>query len=780
MNEQPTSQADRYKREITLYDKEFSKWEKRARKIIKRYKDERGDAEKAVRYNILYANVQTIKPAIFSQAPKANIERRFKDDDDLGRVTSDVLERCVSYFINSEKFESAVNQAVLDRLLPGRGTVWVRYEPHFKDAEMNETPKTAMDGLQVTDDENTDDEGVSPEKIQEVSYEEVVFDYVHYTDYGHNIARTYEEVWLQWRAVYLDKDELIARFGKEVAEAIPLDCKPKENSTDDQLANVMSKATIYELWDSKRRVILWIHKEVDKILDEKEDPLALPDFFCGSKPLFANLANDTLIPTPDFAIYQDQARELDNLTARIAALTKALKVAGVYDAAAPGIEKMLIEGTENKLIPVEVNAMLKEKGGLKGVIDYFPVEQVANVLVGLYEARGKVIQDIYQITGISDIIRGATDAGETASAQKIKGQYASIRLDSQQKDIQYFCRDLVRICAFIIAGHFSIDTIKKISGVKLLTGEEKQMMQMQMQQAQQQYQGMQQQAQANGQQPPPPPPEPDDKTKELLKNPTWEEVEALLKNEPALCFKVDIETDSTIKADQEAEKHARMEFITASGTFLQQMATIQDPKLAALAGELLMFGVRAFKSAREMESTMQLYIDDMQQKAQQPQQQPPNPEMMAEESRAKTEQAKIQSNEKIEDQKLQAETTKAIKQAELDTQLQREQMAADVRKSEIEAQRDVEIARQKMEIEAETSLQIEMIRASVQKQANDAESQRSQAEDMRTESQEGDANIRDTLTPMLETIREMASSKKISLSVKRDEQGNMESVEGSI
>lgn len=762
----PDSILERYKREIALYEKDAGKWEKRARKIVKRYRDERGDSDKSTRYNILYSNVQTIKPAVFSQSPVPNIERRYKDDDDLGRITSDVLERCTSYFVKSDNFENTINQAVLDRLLPGRGSVWVRYEPHFKDSEFSENKEVAGEGIQTTDDAGSED----AEALKEVSYEEVVFDYVHYTDEGHNIARTYEEVWLRWRISYLTKDELEARFGEEIAEQIPLDHKAKDCKDEDGEDTVMSKASIYEMWDDKRRKVIWLHQSLDKIIEEQDDPLRLPAFFCSPRPLLANLANDSLFPTPDYVIYQDQAQELDELTARISALTKALKVAGVYDADAPGIEKMLAEGAENKLIPVEVNAMLKEKGGLKGVVDYFPVEQVANVLIGLYDAREKVIQDIYQITGIADIIRGATKANETAAAQKIKGQFATIRLDSQQKDIQYFCRELVRICAFMIAEHFSIDTIKKISGVKLMTAQEKEMMQMQMQQAQEMHQQMSMKAQQAGQQPPPPPPEPDDATKEMLSNPTWEEVEGLLRNEPALCFKVDIETDSTIKADQEAERNARMEFLTASGGFLEKMQLIQDPKLKALAGEMLMFGVRAFKSGREMEGRMQLYTDELQKQAQQPQQEQPNPEMMAEQARAETEKAKIASNEKIQAEKMQSESIAEVKKAELDAQLQREQMAADVKKSAIEAQKDVEIARQKMEIEAETKIQIEMIKASIA-------SQQSQVEQTRTEAEAGDSNIRDTLKPMLETIREMAKSKPSKFVISRDSAGNMETVE---
>lgn len=685
-------QLERYKREITLYEKEAQKWEKKGDKIIKLYKDDRGESDKAVRYNILYSNTETLKSAVFNQVPQPWVERRFKDDDVLGRVTSDVLERCVSYFVKTQSFEDVMKQAVVDRLLPGRASAWVRYEPHFRDVEIQGSEKEQIDGVQVTDDEVTDDE-----VTQDVEYEEVIFDYVHFKDYGHNIARTYQEVWLQWRIAYLTKEENIARFGKKIGNEIPLDLKSKDYKDDSSdLPHIMGKSTIYELWDAKRKIVTWLHKDLGFALDEQPDPLRLPDFFPGAKPICANLANDTLIPTPDYIIYQDQANELNQLTARVAILVKALKVAGVYDASAEGIEKMLAQGMENKLVPVNVDAMMKEKGGLKNMIDYFPIEQVAKVLEGCYATREKVIQDIYQITGIADIIRGATNANETAAAQKIKGQFATLRLDDKQKEIQQFARDLVRIAAFVIAEHFQLDTIKKISGVRLFENPQEKMM-------------YQQQAQKT-QQPP------DDKMQEMLMNPTWEEVGALLKDEPALCFKVDIETDSTIKADQEAEKEARTQFLTATSSFLKEMALIQDPKLKGFAGEMLMFGIRGFKAGRELEGQAQLYVDSLRKQSQQPQQEKPDPEaqkaQMENEQKEKDRQLETQKHgdemafqQKKHQDEMMFQTQKTQQEIQADKEKHAMTLNADLQKHAVKTQTDAAIKRESSAMKEETARQ---------------------------------------------------------------------------
>jgi hypothetical protein len=43
---------------------------------------------------------------------------------------------------------------------------------------------------------------------------------------------------------------------------------------------------------------------------------------------------------------------------------------------------------------------------------------------------------IYEVTGISDIVRGQGNAQETATAQEIKSQWGSLRIRKLQKQIE--------------------------------------------------------------------------------------------------------------------------------------------------------------------------------------------------------------------------------------------------------------------------------------------------------------------------------------------------------
>lgn len=675
----PVEKADdnehaRWVQEIKLYEREVERWEKDGKKITQRFKAERGSNEsRSSRFNILWSNVQTLMPALYARGPKPDIERRFKDDDDLGRVASDVLERCITYFVSTHRFDAAMKEIILDRLLPGRGLSWVRYEPHFRDSAIKGNPEVKGAGPQTTEDVYAEEN----EPLQEVHYEEVCFDYVHWRDFGHNVCRTWEEVYAGWRIVYLTRAELVKRFGK-VGNKVPLNYSPK-GLKDEKIGEYLKKAIVYEIWDKVSRQVIWLHKDHGQLLDVRDDPLELVDFFPFPEPLYATLANDSLIPTPDYNEYIDQARELDNLTGRIDAIQKALKVAGVYDASAEGLERLLSEGLQNQLIPVVQWAAYGEKGGLKGAIQFLPLAEISDTLLRLFETREKVKQDLYEITGISDIIRGQTQASETATAQQIKGQFATLRLSSMQDNVQRFARDMVQLSTQIIAKHFSIDTIKKISGVKLLTNQEKSQIQMQMQQAAMQ-------AQATQQPPPPIPGGLDD----LLSNPTWEEVEALLRDDAMLGFRVDIETDSTIRVDEDADKKSRMEFIEATSNFMREMAQVSDPNMLVLMGKMLLFGVRGFKIGKDLESTFKLTLSKMEKAAKEPKEPKPDPEM-------------IKAQAQVEMMKQQQQLAQQESQARIALEQQKQQGEANQKAMEFELEKQKSTA----ELNLETHKQLQ-------------------------------------------------------------------------
>ena len=63
-------------------------WREKSRRVEKRYKL---DAEEQSSFNILWSNVEILQAALYSQTPKPDVQRRFKDKNPLAKAVAMVL-----------------------------------------------------------------------------------------------------------------------------------------------------------------------------------------------------------------------------------------------------------------------------------------------------------------------------------------------------------------------------------------------------------------------------------------------------------------------------------------------------------------------------------------------------------------------------------------------------------------------------------------------------------------------------------------------------------------
>jgi hypothetical protein len=281
-----------------------------------------------------------------------------------------------------------------------------------------------------------------------------------------------------------------------------------------------------------------------------------------------------------------------------------------------------------------------EKGGLKGAFQTEDLGPIIAVVDRLYQQRVMLVQTIYEVTGISDVVRGASDPNETATAQRIKGQFGSLRIQKRQRRINTFIRDLYRIKAEIIAEHFEREKLEEMSGIDLPTEMQVEAAKQQLQLIEQQ-QSMADQPQApqmghNGgppmgpqpQMPFPQMPMPDPETIQSLRNMAravpWEGVARILRSDDKRGYKVDIETDATAQVDDQAEKESRIEFLTTMQGYLERIipAVQAMPQLAPLSKELVIFALKSFKVGRTLEETFDDAFDDLAKQPRQPQTDP--------------------------------------------------------------------------------------------------------------------------------------------------------------
>ena len=156
---------------------------------------------------------------------------------------------------------------------------------------------------------------------------------------------------------------------------------------------------------------------------------------------------------------------------------------------------------------------------------------------------------------------------------------------------------------------------------------------------------------------------------------TIDAVVAFLANDRMRGFRIDVETDTLIEADQNADKENRVAFVTAIGEFLAKVGPIgqQMPALAPMIGEMLKFTVRGFKVGQEMEDTIDKAMDAAGMALQNPPPPQPSPDELI-----KLEGIKAKVGAEIQKAQIDAQTAQADAQIKMRTaQMQAAQAQAD-------------------------------------------------------------------------------------------------------
>lgn len=549
-------------------------------------------------FQIFWANLETLLPAIYSRPPQPVVVPRFKDRKPLPRKASEVLERAL---IANGELDNVHRQYISvrnDLARNARGAAWARYD------------------------------------VRDGKYEYACIEHLNRRDFRHEPARSWPEVqWVAKRA-WMTKDAGLERFGEEFLKATFSSTKtdtPEEYTFD-------KKAEVWEIWHKGMGVVVWVTPGHERVLDIDEPHIHFDGFFPCPEPAYSTREPDSLIPVPDFLYYKDQIEEINVLTARISALANRLKMKGFYQSGAEdlstAIEKAFKDQSEGATL-VGVPGMAAMGNGLKDAIVWLPVREVAETIVALVQLRKELINDVYQITGISDIMRGDTQASETLGAQQLKSQYGAVRVRERQGEMIRICRDCTALQAEIIAEHFQPDTIASMTQSELPRMQDIQQQLMQLQQQAMQMPPEEQQAAIQ-------------QAQMIAQEVTLDQVVELLRDQRLRPFILDIETDSTIQPDEDAEKQRRAEFVQVlSGLLAQALPLLQAaPEAADFVGEVLQFGTAPFRAGRQLEGA----IDDLVEKIKQKAQQPPPPDPEAEKVKAELEDRKAERELKARQQ----------------------------------------------------------------------------------------------------------------------------------
>lgn len=684
-------------------------WRDAADTVVDRYRDERdAQSRNETRFNIFSANVETLKPAIFSRMPVPDVRRSNSDQDPIGRTAAEILERGLKYCVRQPQFRDACERVREDYLLPGRGIARVKYAPLIEqrqqripvdplpdDGEDDSEELAASETLRGTLERNMagesaareprypegtqfDGQGAYRNEMQEELIYQEVYPCYHPWD-----------LFVFWpaRAASWDKVTGVA-FGTEMtkreikahakyarfADELNYEYKTEEAKDGDEEERT---TIVWDVYDkTSRKLIVVASGFTDSPLDLQDDPLELEQFFPNPEPIYSIRTNGNWIPRPEYLLYQDQAIELDEVTERLRMLTGALKNRGVYDQSLGPDAKLetLATAGDNEFRPIPNFRSLVEKGGLKAIFDALPLDQIIKVIADLKERQYELKEIIYEVTGISDIVRGATKASETLGAQKLKAQYGNLRISTRQDRFQQFMRDLLAIQAEIMVEHFEPMTLKLMSNMTVLPD----IAYAQMKQAKELPAG-------------------------AVSETMFMQACALLRSDKLRGFRIDIETDSTVPIDKEMEQEQRTQFVQGLAQFLSQaLPAVQQGVLPpGVARETLLFLVRGFKAGSQLEEVLEQLgsSGEAQEQVQLTQQLQGQIQQMQEQlqeagdenQKLKDENAKLGNKDQAATIKAQRDADLKANSAALDAQIKQQAADQDAANKERDAQQDMRL-----------------------------------------------------------------------------------------
>lgn len=631
--------------------KAFESWHQRCDNAkenyasLKRLANEKGNKE----MQLLYANLEVLKPTIYARPPVPVCKTRFSDRKPVSRAASEVIERCLLVSFDVERIHDTMLHVRDDVTLFARGVIWLRYKTEGQLVEEVPNAKQEAEAEYV--------EGFA---------EYVCYDHVNRKDFLHEPVRTWQEVGWVARRSWLTREQGMKRFADRWKE---IEYVETGNDTAEEY-KVEKKAEVWELWHKGKNTVVWLHPKSKTLLDRKDPWLDLEGFFPCPKPAYGVCEPESLIPVPDYLFYRDQLEEVNALTARISTLTDALRLKGFYSAGGEDIGTALEKAFQSQddnavMIPVPTVAALGQ--GMKDAVLWMPLVDVANTITALVTLRKQLIEDIYQISGISDIMRGDTAASETATAQNIKAQFGSVRVRSRQEEMIRIADDAMKIAGEVISENFQPQTIMQMCQMDRLVPaqliEQHKALKAQQAQQQQAMQAAQQSGQPAPQMPQLPqlPPLPKDAI-------AAEEVLALLRNERMRPFVLQTASDSTIQPNEDAEKQRRNEFAQAVGNLMVSAGPIvqAEPSAAKLVAEMLRFVTGAYRAGRDMEQTIDDFIEEVAQKASQPPPPPPpDPKIEAMKLDGQLKQQAAQQKQQADAQKMQSDGQIAMLQGQL-------------------------------------------------------------------------------------------------------------------
>lgn len=570
--------ANEWERKLTDANRVEHNWRSRGKQIQRLYRGNRGGAQApktilehayesntAATFNILYANTETLFPALYQKPPQPACRSRYPGMKPVVDKAAEIMQKCLESTIKNQDFDEPARCAVKDFLLPGRGVTRIRWEPFFEEVPVME--QGPFDDMGMETEVEAFNEDGSPQTEQKKVGEEVYPEVVYWEDFIRDPTRNWQDcLWIGFRHL-MTKEQLLTEF-KDSPYMAKLIAEPhrikellrhtessanrnEEGETGSMsrsnigLGDVIQKALVWELWDKQTRKVVWYCPDAPSlVMRVDDDPYNLKNFYPMPNPLISVGSTDQQVPVPLYDTYRDLAEALDIASKRLIDNIRRVKARGAYNSAIESV-KQILTADEGEMIGVD-NVDFTE--GLEKHIMFVDFEKEIKAIPALMNQIEWYKGAIYEVTGISDIMRGDTKASETATAQRIKGSMGTKRLANGKELVANYMRGILDIMGEIIVENFDDAEILLMAGVA-----------------------------------------PDDPIDMMLA----QEAIPLLRQEYLRNIVVAVETDSTIVADATAEQEANQKVVASTGVILQAIPSLLQVGLPA--PEVMMMSLKLLK-----------------------------------------------------------------------------------------------------------------------------------------------------------------------------------------
>ena len=655
-----------WKKQIESAKNAFDKYFNKAKECEKEYTAEEKN------YNIFYSNVQTLDSNLGINNPKPDIQRRFLKKMDADKLKSNtyaevarILSGAVEYVVDVSKVDNIIKKDIHNDDVVGRGIAWIEYNPTIE----------------------VDENGV-----EFIANRDIHLSSLKYDEYLCSTAECDSDIWWKARRHLLSRKDIYERFGYS-ADDRELQYKPSDDNE-----TVLNRGEVWEIWDKndrKRIFILLTHKN-HELLEETDDPYKLECFFPCDELCFIR-ENNSIIPVPEYMLYKKQADLLEETSKKIAQISDAIKYIVVSGSQDKSVSNQITAAQNGDVLTIQSNGAVNSISEMLTVV---PVDAAVNMIQYLEDLKERTKNSIFEITGISDLMRGLSDPRETAKAQQIKGMFGSLRFQDKQHMVQEHRKRIYRIIAEIIAEHYDEETLAEMTCTYLPTKEQKLTLDAEIQ-------GLQAKGQEVSQ-------DLIDKYNGMVNMPTWDDVINILRSDRLRNYTVDVETTATAFDDHEQQTEAINQITQTYLAMTQAAAQLNSPELVKGFMPIMRMNLTNCKVSSAIQRQLDEALDgayrEMDQKSKQPPQ--PTPEQQKLQADMQLESAKLESekqrallDQQVELKRLDIEHAKVLGETKYkEAEIAIKQQEADRKEAELQAQ--IYLEQEKLENEADIEVNV--------------------------------------------------------------------------